>query len=123
MQSVRCVIANIPHEILADIVQNLVAISSRIEIVERVQSIGEVPAVLRREPVDALILGMDDLWSPASVPAWPKQLQGLPIVGLDNDGRRLIVYLNDVGGSDLVKIIEALPTNDKPPGNDLGESA
>lgn len=111
MQSVRCVIANIPQEILADIVQNLLGISSRIKIIDRVGSIGDLPQVLQREPVDALILGMDDLPLPASELELSKQLGGLPIVGLDNDGRRLIVYVDNVGGCDLVKIIEALPIN------------
>jgi len=110
MESVRCVIANIPQEILADIVQNLVAISSKIVIVGRVGSVHEVPEVLRQTSVDAVILGLDNLATPQVDLALPPQVRRLPIIGLDNDGRRLVVYVEDVGGYDLVKIIEALPT-------------
>jgi DNA-binding NarL/FixJ family response regulator len=111
MDGFRCVIANMPQQMLVDIVENMAEESGVIEIVERVKNISEIPSAIANNAVDLLILGMkgNDLSEPCI--SLMNQAPDLPIVGLVDDGRRLAVYLNNVGKNDILQIIRTIGRN------------
>lgn len=108
IETIRCVIAGIPQNLLADIVQSVAEESGVIEVVDRVNSVADIPAVLSRLQVDVLILGMKNI----VLPNLDFMLKGchseLPIVGLGDDGRRLAVYLDNAGKDEILNILSAL---------------
>lgn len=117
MDGVRCVIADIPQRLLADIVQNMADESGIFEVVDRVNSLSELPAVVARQPVDVLIMGMDNTMLPKLGIEIMRAVPNLPIVALVDDGRRMAVYLDNVGKNDLLRIVRAL----RPGGTDASE--
>jgi DNA-binding NarL/FixJ family response regulator len=108
MQSVRCLIADIPQLVLADIVRNLAEESSDIEVVDSVNSIEDIWSVIARTPVDVLILGMKNTVLPRMYVDVMQRFSNLAIVGLVDDGRQLAVYMDNVGSSDILRILRAL---------------
>jgi len=110
MKRVRCLIADLPQQLLADIVQNMAEESGLIEVVDQVSSIADIPTVIASKPVDVLMLGMKNTELPSLCVDLMNRISGLHIIGLVDDGRRLAVYLNNVGRTDVLRIIRALPT-------------
>jgi hypothetical protein len=108
MEQVRCVIANMPQKLLADIVENMVEESGDMQVVDRVNSISEVKAVIDKNPVDLLILGLKSIDLPQSCVGIMNESPNLAIVGLVDDGRRLACFLDNVGKSDILRIIRTL---------------
>ena len=113
MESVRCLIADISQRVLADIVQKLAEESSDIEVVDRVNSVDEIPFVIAKNPVDVIILGMKNSVLPKMYVDIMKTISNLAIVGLVDDGRQLAVYIDNVGKNDILKIIRALRRSNK----------
>ena len=108
MGNIRCIIANMPQQLLVDIVENMAEESGVIEIVERVTSIREIPTVLAQNPADLLILGMKSNQLPEPCLSIMNRSSDLPILGLVDDGRRLAIYLNNFGKNDILKVISTL---------------
>jgi len=108
MENIRCLIANMPQQVLVDIVENLAQESGVIEIVERVTSISEIPAVIAQNPVDLLILGMKSTELPEPCFSILNRSSDMPVLGLVDDGRKLAIYLNNFGKNDILKIIRTL---------------
>jgi hypothetical protein len=108
MENIRCIIANMPHQMLVDIVENMAEESAVIEIVERVKNISEIPPVLARNPADLLILGMKSNELPEPCLSILNRSSDLSILGLVDDGRGLAVYLNNFGRNDIQEIITTL---------------
>lgn len=108
MKCVRCLIADIPQQLLADIVQNIAKESGLIEVVDQVSSVADIPAVIANKPVDVLILGMKNTELPSLCVDLMNRISHLLVIGLVDDGRRLAVYLNNVGRTDILRIIRTL---------------
>ncbi len=108
MENIRCILANMPHQMLVDIVENMAQESGVIEIVDRVSSISDIPTVIPRNPADLLILGMRSNELPEPCLRILDRSSYLPILGLVDDGRKLAIYLNDFGKNDILNIIRAL---------------
>lgn len=108
MENIRCIIANLPRQMLVDIVENMAQESGDIEIVDRVASISEIPAAISQNPADLLILGMksNELPEPC-LSIWDRS-SDMPILGFFDDGRKLAIYLNNFGKNDILKIISTL---------------
>lgn len=108
MENIRCIIANMPHQMLVDIVENMAQESGVIDIVDRVTSISEIPSVISQNPADLLILGMKSNELPEPCLSILERNSDLPILGLVDDGRKLAIYLNNFGKNDILKIISTL---------------
>ena len=108
MENIRCVIANMPHQLLRDIVENMVRESGDIEVVERVENIRDIPSVIAKNPVDLLIMGMESNILPESCLGIINRSADVPILGLVDDGRGLAVYMNNVGKNDILKMVRTL---------------
>jgi hypothetical protein len=108
MQQIRCVIANIKQKILADIIEDMVEECGDIEIVDRVGHINDIQASIAVHPVDLLVLGMKSSDYPQPCLDLMNQIPNLAIVGLVDDGRRLVAFLDNVGKDDILKIVRTL---------------
>lgn len=108
MENIRCVIANMPQKLLRDIVENMVRESGDIEVVEQVENIHDIPSVIANNPVDLLIMGMESNILPESCLGIMNRSANVPILGLVDDGRRLAMYLNNVGKNDILKMVRTL---------------
>jgi hypothetical protein len=108
VETLHCLIADIPQIVLADIVQRITEENKNIEVVERVPSIEDVPAILSRQDIDVLILGMKSNICPLACKDILKKYSDLLIVGLVDDGRQAAIYIDDVGSNEIVKIIRTL---------------
>lgn len=108
MENIRCVIANMPRQILGDIVENMVQQSGDIEVIRRVDNVSQVKSELARDSVDLLILGLKTTDLPEACIGILNDVPNIAIVGLVEDGRRLAAFLDNVGKNDIVKIIRAL---------------
>lgn len=108
METLNCLIADIPQVVLADIVQKITEENQNIEVVERVPNIEDVPAILSRQDIDVLILGMKSNVTPQACRDIQKNYSDLLIVGLVDDGRQATIYMDDVGCNDIVQAIKTL---------------
>ena len=108
METLHCLMADIPQVVLADIVQRITEENYNIEVVKRVPNIEDVPAVLSRQNIDVLILGMKSNTSPRTYRDILNKFSDLLIVGLVDDGRLAVIYMDDVGSDEIVKIIRTL---------------
>lgn len=108
MENIRCIIANMPQQMLVDIVENIAKESGVTEIVDRVTNINDIPDVIARKPADLLILGMKSNELPEPCLRILNHCSDLPILGLVDDGRRLAIYLNNFGKKDILRIINTL---------------
>jgi len=109
----RCVIAGMQQNLLADIVQRVAEESGTVEVVERLSSVAEVPRVLSRKQVDVLILGVRNIALPWGDLGEREGAAKLPIIGLGDDGRRLAVYLDNASKNQILGIIAALSRCDR----------
>ena len=106
MEILRCLIAGIPQKVLADIVQSVTQQDEKIDVVGQVSNIADVPEILDKQKVDVLILGMQGDTSHQLCEQMLKQFPDLLIVGLINDGRATVIFMGDVGSSQLVRILK-----------------
>lgn len=108
MQPLRCLIADIPQQVLADIVQIIAEEDNNVVVVDRISNIQELPGILSRQPVDVLILGMKNYVFPPVCINLLDQFSNLLIVGLVDDGRMAAVCINDVRSHELLDVINIL---------------
>ena len=108
MEILQCLIADIPQVVLADIVQRVTEENENIEVVMRVPDIKDVPAVLSRQNIDVLIVGMKSNVTPQACKDMLKRYSDMLIVGLVDDGRQAIIYMGDVGCNEIVQAIKTL---------------
>ena len=108
MEIIRCLIADSPHFLLADIVQTLVENSNGIEVVERVSNVKEISAAIKRNTPDVVILGLKSHMLTEVCNDIINEAPGTGVIGLVDDGRRLIVYFNNVGANEVINTIKML---------------
>ena len=105
VETLHCLIADIPQILLADIVQRITEENKSIEVVKRVSNIEDVPAILNRQDIDVLILGMKSNTFPQTYRDILNKFSDLLIVGLVDDGRLAAIYMDDIGVDEILKII------------------
>ena len=108
MDNIRCVIAGMPQQMLADIVQNTVEGSGLIEVVARVDGATDIASGVADHSADVLILGMQSSELPGKCTDVMKHIANLLVIGLVDDGRRLAVMVDNASNNDIPKIIQAL---------------
>jgi len=106
MGNVRCLIANISQIVLADIVQKLAEEIDDIEVIDRISNIDDIESIVKKKSIDVLILGMKNNYLPKVCSDMLDKGSKLLVIGLVNDGRRLSVYIDNIGKNGLFKIIK-----------------
>ncbi len=105
MKNIRCLIADIPQTVLADTVQRIAESNLGIEIVERVEGKDDLLKLSRDRKIDVLIIGMNEDKIPME---YKEILDGVPesvIIGLIKNGRRVAVFLDDIGSNELIDLM------------------
>ena len=104
----RCLIADIPQKVLADILERVTEEAEEIKVVGQVPSPKEVVEVLQMQPIDVLILGMRGKEAFSLCNDLLEVFPGLLIIGLMDDGRLAVIYLDDVSSYEIVSIIDVV---------------
>jgi hypothetical protein len=106
--TLRCLISNIPQKLLSDIVLDSVQQHLDIEVVADAIVDVDIPALVKKESVDVLLLG----FARDRLPKICNQLfisdPNLLVVGLVDDGRGAAIFVNDIGPGELVDLISTL---------------
>jgi len=105
MEPLRCLISDIPQNILSDIVLSIVQQHENIEVVDRISDRKELDVILKQQSIDVLILGLKTNCLPDFCRDILNKFSDLLIIGLCNDGRMATVYLDDVSSHEIIKII------------------
>lgn len=108
MRNLQCLIADIPQAILADILQRSAEQSERIEVVERVANLDDLPEALAQNSIDVLIVGMEKPAVPKVYSDLMHQFANLLVVGLIDDGRSAAVFVNDISSKQMTELITLL---------------
>lgn len=108
MEKLRCVIAEMSHQMLADIIHSSVENSGIVEVVARLDGANKLADKIAQYHVDVLILGIAAADFNSVSDEILQQIPDLLIIGLVNDGRRLTMMMNDVGHLDIPNLIEVL---------------
>lgn len=105
MEALRCLIADIPQKLLADIVHRITEEHEFIDVLDPLGADDNLALVLQQQSVDVLILGLTDPTMPQFCHDILNKFSDLLIIGLLDDGRMATVYLNNIGSLEIVKVI------------------
>jgi DNA-binding NarL/FixJ family response regulator len=105
VETLRCLISDIPQKLLSDIVVRITQQHENIEVVDRVSDSKELDSILKQQSIDVLILGLQKNCLPEFCRDILDKFSDLLIVGLCDDGRLATVYLDDVSSHEIIKII------------------
>lgn len=105
METLRCLISDIPNKLLSDIVMGITQQHENIEVVDRVSDSKELNSILKQQSIDVLILGLKTNCFPEFCRDLLDKFSNLLIVGLIDDGRMAAVYLDDVRSHEIIKVI------------------
>lgn len=108
MERVRCVIADMPHKLLADIIENMVEKCDDIEVVERVDNHADLISAVTERSAEVIILGVKSRDLPEVYTKIAKCVANILVIGLVDDGRCLSVFLDNAGQRDITRVILAL---------------
>ena len=105
MENIRCLIADIPHIMLADIIQKITEKRPGIEVVGRIGGNVDLPQVVKDRAIDVVILGMESTSVSQSLNDLFETSPQIVAVGVANDGKRICVCVEDVGPIELMDIV------------------
>lgn len=108
MENIRCLIADIPQQVLADIVQSITNECKAAEVVDRINGVENLQLAVKENSIDVVILGMKNNVLPRQCSELMEQFANLMVIGLIDDGRRAAVYLDNIGTKEIVHIISTL---------------
>ncbi|MGK0399431.1 MAG: hypothetical protein ACJA0I_001733 [Gammaproteobacteria bacterium] len=108
MNTLRCLIADIPQKLLADIVHRVAHLDGAIEVVGQVPQLSEIPRVLSQQEIDVIIVGMGDDFECTECWEILHKYPDLLVIGLVNDGRMVVVCFADLSSIQLINLISGL---------------
>jgi len=108
VEPLRCLIAEMPQKILADIVQKVVRENSNVDVIESNKPIEDLSLEFINQRINVLILGMKSLILPKVCEDLLATYSNLMILGIVADGRKVAVYFNDIVSQDIVNLINLL---------------
>ena len=107
MNTLRCLISNLPQKLLSDIVLATASPHMNIEVVGNVSAGEDLPALVKRKSVDVLLVGGDKDILPQKINDILDGDRDPLIICMIDDGRRAAIFLNDIGTRELEEIISA----------------
>lgn len=105
MDNIRCLIADIPQILLADIVQGITESRSGFDVVKRVENKNNLPQIVREHKIDVVILEIKASRFSNECNEILDSKPELVIVGLVKDGRRAAILIDNIGKKELIKLI------------------
>ncbi len=106
MEPLRCLLADIPQKVLADIVQTLTRQDENIEVVGQMPGFDGVTGMLEQQAIDVLVMGMEKNMAQAACCQLIQKFPKLLVVGLVDDGRLAVTCMANVGKDDLLNVIQ-----------------
>ena len=106
MQNIRCMVADIPQMVLADIIQKIVEERPGVEIVGRVDNDNDLNRYLDEHAIDVVIHCMEETSNSALIDNILKNSPQAVSVGLQKSGRLVCVCVDDIGPEQLLNLIE-----------------
>ena len=111
MENIRCLIADIPHIVLADIIQHITEKRPGIEVVGRIDSNKDLLKFVKDRAIDVVILGMETTSMLQSLNDLFEVSPQVVAVGVVKDGRRVCVCVEDIGPDELIELVRAATQN------------
>ncbi|MCP4494553.1 MAG: hypothetical protein GY820_45725 [Gammaproteobacteria bacterium] len=105
MEPLRCLLADIPQKVLADIVHTLTQQDQSIEVVGQMQGLDGVIDIIEQRAIEVLIVSMRKNTSQTLCSQIMEKFPDLLVVGLVDDGRMAVTYMGNVGKNDLLNVI------------------
>lgn len=105
MKTLRCLIADIPQKLLADILQTVTEQNDNVEVVGRLSGLDGLTENIQEQAVDVLILGVHKKTSHYLCLELLEKFPELLIIALVDDGRVSVIYLSNPGSNQLVDAI------------------
>ena len=108
MENIHCLIANIRQTVLADIVRGIANECKTVDVVDRIDGIEDLQLIVEKKSIDVRVLGMKNDVLPKKCSELMGRIANLMVIGLIDDGRRAVVYLNNIGTNEIINIITIL---------------
>ena len=105
MDHIRCLIADVPQRMLSDIVNKIVGLESTIELVDNVRNVADLPLLIEQQSIDALIVGGDCRNLQQLYESVIKKHSDVLVLALLDDGRDVVVYLDDISADEILQVI------------------
>lgn len=105
METLRCLISNVPQKLLSDIILETVQQHMNIEVVDDTSADDDLAALVKKESVDLLLIGIERNILPRNISELIESVPDLLIVGLVDDGRGAAIFVNDIGAGELEELI------------------
>lgn len=106
MENIRCLIADIPHIILADVIQEVTERRPGMEIVGRVNNHNDLVEIVKERDVDVLILSLEDRTVFESLKDLFESAPNVVTVGVIEHGKRICIGVNDIGPDDFISLVK-----------------
>ena len=107
MENFRCVIADIAHFMLADIVQRITEQHLKVEYFNNIED-GTISALVQQNDVDVVLTSFESLELPKFCNDLLEECSDIAVVGLVEDGRRICICVDDAGPHELIELIRAV---------------
>ena len=104
MNPIRCLIADVTHCMLGDIVKRVVEEEESIELVGNTSNLSNISRIIESQSIELLIVVVNDKMLQQLHNVMSDELSGIMVIGLMEDGRRAVVYLDDIGVDDIIKM-------------------
>ena len=105
MEKIRCLVADIPHVLLADIIQEIFNMQPEIDVVGYVNGKNNLLEFIQKNPVDVLLKGMERNDGNHLLDEIFQILPQISIVGIIDDGRRVCHCIEGVSPSTLLNLV------------------
>ncbi|MDH5181644.1 MAG: hypothetical protein OEZ39_14660 [Gammaproteobacteria bacterium] len=105
MEYIRCVIADIPQIILADIIQQLTEQHPGIEVVARFDDFEKLASFIQQQDIDMVMLGTDMDSMAQSLNEVLALSPQTVVIAIIKNGRRACACIEDVGASELLDVV------------------
>lgn len=105
MDLIRCLIADVPQQLLGDIVKKVVEQDAALELVGDVKNTADLPRFVEKQSIDVLIVGVDCKNLQQLYDDLIKVIPDVLVFGLIDDGRGAMVYLEDIGVDEMLQLI------------------
>lgn len=109
MNLTRCVIANMPQHILADILENLA--NYEFEIVKRLDAIANIEEIFSSSDEDNIDLAVVGINSADLTPSFYNFLNSnidISVIAIIDGGAHMAAFINNFGTSDLLKAMRLI---------------
>jgi len=105
MEKIRCLVADIPHVLLSDIIQEFFNMQPEIDVVGCVNGENNLIEFIQNNPVDVLLKGMERNENNQIFDEIFKIMPQISIVGIIDDGRRICHCVEGISPGHLLGLV------------------